>query len=746
MAEPIQIVINVDASQAPAAVQQVTDALEGMGKASQQSGQALDQTKQSTDSFAKSATEAWSTIQAWTASLNAAGGLIDSEARLGESVLRSKAALDSLTGGGGDAYMSRLSAATRGTVDNLTLAHDATLMLSSGLADNADQAAKIAAIGSTLGSVYMNDAAGGVTAFMNSMETGSTRGLKTLGINIAAVKDEAEKLKKSGLDAGDAMRQAMEDQGAAAVAKLDAKVVDATDQWDKFTTHLTDTSQDWASKFATSVNGIGSTLDLLNNKTIDINVVMHSAASEAGTPGTDLNNALAVIMGVIAPGSQPIITSGALNPNLRGFSGNPWGAPGSPLYGPPESAADTAAALDAERQQAYLQAAANVPARSRRELQQQDDWALADSTMLTGRRPVNWSDYYTAQALGMDAQGPNARAMAWGAGGISAGDLRTRDFNETAQLNNVSAGMGLQGPNAIAAQLLPDTMKQTAEVMKQANDAAGSFDMTLAALSNNAHGFVANFQSLAQAFGTGSGGIGGQIEGGLTGAIAQRRAQLVKQGMGAGDLAAFDDTAKRNMEQYQIAIGQATPDSINFANAQESVNKAFEKGQISLDQATQKYLALAQAAKEGRTAASDIDAILAGVPSNPDFTPIHAKGGHFAEDQGPAGKAAGAGTAAPKTPDGKGLDSMYDPVLVAQKKVQDGNTAIGTTYQAAIPVVAKSADQHAAALTPAFDRTNALIKLQSQLRQALGSWTGTYTVQLQVGYAPGGGAGSQGGG
>jgi hypothetical protein len=142
------------------------------------------------------------------------------------------------------------------------------------------------------------------------------------------------------------------------------------------------------------------------------------------------------------------------------------------------------------------------------------------------------------------------------------------------------------------------------------NEAGGIWDGLTGSLRyfvDTAKPVPALAQSISEAFNLRGGGIPGQLTGGLQDAAGQARQQVVKRyGEKSQQVAEFDVAAKQAVENYQIATGQATRDSLDFADATQKVNEQIASGRITVQQGAESLMALGTAAANAK---NDVNAL-----------------------------------------------------------------------------------------------------------------------------------------
>jgi hypothetical protein len=134
------------------------------------------------------------------------------------------------------------------------------------------------------------------------------------------------------------------------------------------------------------------------------------------------------------------------------------------------------------------------------------------------------------------------------------------------------------------------------------------------------------FSSIREAFGLQSGGIGGELGSNMGSVQDVARQNFIdqerKKGIGGKRLDSavegFDYSAKKAMDDYAVATGQATRESLALRDAKANLDSAVEKGSITWDQYSKGVLSLAQAARDGQTSLRDLYTLMKNSPDMAD--------------------------------------------------------------------------------------------------------------------------------
>ena len=121
-----------------------------------------------------------------------------------------------------DIMLGELQTATRGTIDDMTLMQSASQFAAMGLANNSEEAAKLAQIGSTLGAAFRGDAAAGMEEFALLLANQSIPRLDSFGISAGAVRSRIAELTAEfpEMSRENAFMQAVMEQSEMTMAKL----------------------------------------------------------------------------------------------------------------------------------------------------------------------------------------------------------------------------------------------------------------------------------------------------------------------------------------------------------------------------------------------------------------------------------------------------------------------------------------------------------------------------------------------
>lgn len=153
-----------------------------------------------------------------------------------------------LAGGAGaaDAILNQLRESTRNTVSDMALQANANTLMSTGIATNAEDMAKLTEIAVGLGTALGNDATESMLNFNAALANSSYERLDTLGISASKVRERVQELQKSGMDMQQAFSQATIEQGTIALDRLGDTVAQNATEADKFNTKITNIKENLA--------------------------------------------------------------------------------------------------------------------------------------------------------------------------------------------------------------------------------------------------------------------------------------------------------------------------------------------------------------------------------------------------------------------------------------------------------------------------------------------------------------------
>lgn len=535
--------------------------------------------------FVKGMADAKAAYDIFSQSISQSAGLIDQVNQIGVVSLRAKAGYEAL--GGSADTIAKMQEATRGLVDDTLLYQEATHAMSSEAAKSADDLVQIAQIGATLGITFRGDAAQGVMDFTKAIESvGNVRSLRGLGIDVQAVRGRLEELKGTMSDA-DAWRLAVFEVAGNNAKKLADNLSGTGTALERVKIRFDDFIEGQSENVAKGLEAIvGWWEQLEKNPTLTLTVTLN-VANAAATGGlnsindglTDwLNQAAKFGSAATIDGQQKFGTKMLSSPMSQDVVVAPYGGPLPRTSNQNRALHWLNDAGEQQKQDAYMQSIL--------------DAAMPNSPIQQRRRNTG---------------------------------LRERaEMGGDALREQYVAPFEADQKQAREAAMLRD-------IFKDLSDTAGDYSYkvrsALAPLQeqNRILQERKSIQSIDDAFGTTEkDGLYAEVGGGMSDAIAQRRAQMEadlektgrrygknskKYKAAAAQLEEFDQSSKDTMDEYAIATGSATKESIRFRDQLDGANKAFAEGKISLSQYKNELLLLGEAAKAGVTSMDQLTQI-----------------------------------------------------------------------------------------------------------------------------------------
>lgn len=157
-----------------------------------------------------------------------------------------EARFEALAGGGEDALL-RLRAQTGGVIDDFTLMRDATSLMMTGLAADAEEAGKLITLGFQLGGEE------GVEALGRALRNQSIEMLDNIGISAAAVRELRNEYVQAGMDASQAFARATLEIGEQTRERLGGAATAAETSFGRLQTRIENAGQDVAEFFASGI-------------------------------------------------------------------------------------------------------------------------------------------------------------------------------------------------------------------------------------------------------------------------------------------------------------------------------------------------------------------------------------------------------------------------------------------------------------------------------------------------------------
>lgn len=192
-------------------------------------------------------------------------GMLDDVNKLGTAFIRAGDALNSLSGGKADEYLSAMRTSTHGLVSDMDLAHQATKALGLGIVQTAEDAAKLGKYGAILGQNFLGNAGQGVETLTNAIQrVGLVQLLDNIGLSGERVKNRFQILKETMSDS-DAWRLAVFEDAERNVGKLESSLDGAGSAAERLGTRFENFKSKMAGNFTigleASINLVDAFLD-----------------------------------------------------------------------------------------------------------------------------------------------------------------------------------------------------------------------------------------------------------------------------------------------------------------------------------------------------------------------------------------------------------------------------------------------------------------------------------------------------
>lgn len=584
--------------------------------------------------------------------------------QMGEQVQLTTQGLNAMSGGQADQYLDRMRASTHGLVDDMELAHDATLALSTGVVSTAKDMSRLAADGTALGRVFQGDASTGIQSLIRDLEmVGSTRGLKQLGLDATEVKDRFQELQDQGVPAAQAWQRAVMESADKVKAKLGDTMDTAGSSVDKFKVQWTNAFDGMGSIAAGTfeaglvgannlTSGIHGVVDALTSGNAEIaiwnNLKLFGGTVERtdfkinpedygmGGPrahdyaggrdwqqtmigngdDSDTSNTIATLRSRVKT-AQSDINSGVVNNANDGVSGGPTTAD---LEATRMAGDGMLRTSDEVRQNAEKTTAAfSGTARATRDaaLDAENLAAASAKAAAAAQAEAEARKSMTAAEILGAKSNTLASDIASGADGSTSAARDAYEKQLQAKVGHYDAnGSGWAGGQSTAVD---DLNPKLAKAKAHYDDLAYSIAHTKHETESQALAFSEAAAALTKLQGANA------ASGGSTGPY-----KTFTKGDEASQLAQYDRDAKTAKDAYMIATGQATAASIKEADVQADLNAKMSSGALSVTAYYQELTKMYQVAQAGTTSLESLAkaqqaADLAAAPAKQKLALIHSQ-------------------------------------------------------------------------------------------------------------------------
>lgn len=530
----IQIKIRVNDDGSMSLIDQAGQKLSGLGQSASVAGQGF-------LGLGSSLTDLKSGFDLISGALSQSAGMIDAVNKLGVESIRTKQALDALSGGQSGGYLEGMRSATKGLVDDMTLAREATQALSTGVVKSSADMATLAKDGATLGLALKGDAAQGIEILTRDLEmVGSKRGLKELGLDADVVMTKFDKLKGT-MGQSDAWRMAVLDVASQNADKLSGALDSTGTALDrlkvKFDNFMAGHAENVAIGIEATINLASAVADHISNQMAANAKAYDNSAIGKQTPVQTYGGEAPNFAGdpTLNGGVIPKTTSGDRgfigpanpnNPNMPDFMQTSQGAYSQGPYSPQPSIQQRVIAQDSapdSATQSYIAQGKAYQAQQAEALA-----ANASSGAYGGSAGYDPGSGGLSGAVNTSSQRYLDARFGKGKYKDNAQQQFTGEYSSdvqgftTGQYQQSDAQQGLQA-------LMPGVKDFFNNVTAEGNKLVGAFQSVTGAALAASKQFSVGFQSSAQAFGLTSGGIGGEYGQTIAGDIAFREAEQKKK-------------------------------------------------------------------------------------------------------------------------------------------------------------------------------------------------------------------------
>lgn len=552
---------------------------------------------------------------------SSAGKVIDFASELvnlGTASRQAKEGLDTLSGGKANAYLEQMRAATRGLVNDTDLLHSATKAMALGLAQDGQQLSVLAKAGTVLGRVMGIDAAQGVETLTVAMSrVNQTMLLDNIGLSAFNVTKRFQELKKT-MSEQDAWSAAVLEEAGRKAKLLEGNLDGAGSGVKRLENAFT--------QLKTSA---GENLSFLLDQTLALTGALDAYWSSQNKRVATPTAGIAGLSGGVMPGMDSIMKTAQDIANLQKAQEDAVKYKYLYLNG--------ATMADALLRGAFGQGSVfrsdtwtGATAAPDYDKQYRDAILAQQTAREVAKREAN-KRYGSFAGIGGDLTGAGGDFAGAAFGAAGSAYKRAAQVPEALRTLNqiIAGGQALLDPYAKGINKIADAYNNMTEAAKRG-------------------------QSLAAAFGTGNGGLFGQIGGNMDSLFATAREKHLKdlekeyganykkinEGLAAlskkyggntkdagyqkelrglygrygsnttainKGMEIFDKGEQQALDAYKIATGQATKASLEFDHQIEKLGQRLKEGKITPQQYAKELYDMGIAAQ---TAGNDVDALM----------------------------------------------------------------------------------------------------------------------------------------
>jgi hypothetical protein len=619
----------------------------------------------------KGAADAYAGFNILSTALNKSIGLVADVNELGVASLRAKASLDAFSDGKAADYLEAMRASTKGLVSDQNLAAASSKALMLHVADGAEQMGILAKAGSALGLAVGKTATEGVdTLTLALSRVGHIQLLDNIGLDQKTIMDRFRELKAVTANEQDAWSQAVLENATSKTSKLESMFDGAGTAVDRLTAKWNNFKASASENVAVGLGAIINGVEAIDKHYRE--QATRTAPPPTALPLTPVSNESSLKASQGYKGGVNFVidpaTGGGYYEDNKGNPANPWmpvqpGGSTTP-YGPGSN--NKVGSGMSLRGAAYNNQMPDAPVHSwlgddidqrqqREKAYEASMWNKVRSGAMQNRADATSAAYKatTPQAYeqamwdkvrpgamqdqadvknrmydaveGAKTLAPLVQGIAAGfsgaareaqnlASGISAAAQNAKNFQSVKDAFGLTSG-GIAGE--IGAGLQSDFESYSEQMKKKIGTrpyGTSGFTPDMKAFNAQqknesdqfrlAHMMDKNYTAEHKQFTYDQLGKKVAYEGSAKGGTSWGPAYT------KGDYAADVEKMKRTLDDYAIASGQATKESLFFRDAQEQLSKQFQGGKISFDTEAKGLIALAEAARLGKTSLEDTYSVM----------------------------------------------------------------------------------------------------------------------------------------
>jgi hypothetical protein len=707
---------------------------------------------------------------------------------LGQASIRAKMGLDALSSGRSTEFITKMRSETKGLVSDFELTGSATKALALRLVDNADKAALLAKAGAILGQTMGKEASVGVETLTVALSrVNQTMLLDNIGLDAFTITRRFKELKEVMSDEQGAWSMAVLEDAAKKVDKLSSTLDAAGSAADRLGVRFENLKRQAAENVTYGLEGIIGNMETIlahQDKVRARNAEIEQQQKYAAQ--TDLfdrykrnemlnrSELTQIFSGpaVARPNTMygSMVTGGYGDSGIQAPPGTPTVTPVDPLtdarrYGGRAGLSERGAAGQA----AYTGSGISPIDISRRNAEmesQMEMWRKAGAA--GGTTAASWQTnqaYAAAQAQKDLNEGVRMLGGLWQnvTGQVSAhlsivnaitAPIREQVslLEKRSKIQSVDQAFGIKRDglySEFGSGMAEDAQAYRAKIEADLRKRIGTAS----------RGYNAGERAKLEAYGTSAQERRAAYQASLAGrkrapgdptndklmkaydaqakrdqATYQRQQRIGGKTFSKSDydkeMAKVDREIKQGMDEYAIATGQATKESIAFRDLQASISQQVRLGAISVRDQARAYLEMTNAMKDGKVSMEEFYDLQykVGTPDQKKQVAVYRK--RMADEERFEGKA--------KTGPEVDESNPYSGVAKSADTARTSTEALGTAAMSAATLIIDSGSRAAAGLTPTITATQ---KAQGEIRILQGLLSGMVgALSINIGYSAGGGS------